>query len=344
MEKNKLFKFFVILGKLGLYLMPIYIIGILIITWIKVSFILPVDANAKESVKFSVTQGASLEQIASDLEKQKIIPSAYAFKWFAEKKKGAAVLVGEYDLSPSKKPSEIVDALFGGATINYQVKISSCQKLEEIASSISKAGLATEKELLLAFKNPRLMTELGIPAYLPEGYLLEGSYTFNKPISPEDIVKNIINKSKTEMDNNLSGWQDRASQLGYRAYEILVIASIIEKESKIDPTQMESISAVYHNRLKIGMQLQSDETLIYGIPTLPAEITENDKMEETPYNTFINIGLPPTPICSPSLRALKAALYPSESEALYFLKKKDGSFDYSSTFKEHQTKIDAQNK
>lgn len=341
-NQTKIFKFFVVLGKLGVYVMPLYIIGFGILAWIKHTYISPADPGATASVKFTINQGASLEQIATDLETAKIINSASGFKRCAEKKQGATLLAGEYDLMPSKTPTEICDSLYGGATINYQLKISSCEKLEEVVRNIAELKLATEKELLMAFKNPRLMTELGIPAYIPEGYLSEGNYTFTKPITVDEIVKTIINKSKTEIDTKIAGWQDRASQLGYRPYEIIVLASILEKESKADPSQINQISAVYHNRLKIGMQLQSDETLIYGIPTIAGTPNDTDKAEETPYNTFANIGLPPTPICSPSIEALKAALYPSESEALYFLKKKDGSFDYSASFKEHQTKLDAQ--
>lgn len=342
-NQTTIIRFFAFLGRLGIFLMPLYILGFIFLSWVKFSFISAPNINSKETVKFTIKPDATLEQIANDLLTAKLINSTYGFKWFAEKRK-QLLTPGEYNLSANKKPSEIVDALYGGSTINYQLKISACEKLENVASNVAELGLATEKELLLAFKNPRLMTELGIPAYLPEGYLLEGVYNFNKPITAEEIVKNIINTSKKEIDTQLSGWQDRSSQLGYRPYEMIVLASILEKESKSDPSQINQISAVYHNRLKIGMQLQSDETLIYGIPTIKGEVSESDKAEETPYNTFTNIGLPPTPICSPSVAALKAALYPSESEALYFLKKKDGTFDYSTSFKEHQSKIDAQNK
>ena len=339
---GKLFKFFVVLGRIGVFLVPLQILGFILMGGIKYTFISPVDKSAKNSIKFTIAQGSTLEKIASDLQSAKIINSAFGFKWIAEKKKGSTMMAGEYDISPAKSPTEIVEALFGGTTVNYQVKILGCQKLEEVVANIVELGLITEKEALVAFKNPRLMTELGVPAYLPEGYLLEGTYDFNKPITGEEIVKKIINNSKTELNTKIPSWQDSASKLGYRPYEMLVLASLIEKEAKTDPSQMSLVSAVYHNRLRIGMQLQSDESLKYGIPSIISELTEADKAEETPYNTFTNIGLPPTPICSPSIAALKAALFPGESEALYFLRKKDGTFDYSTSFKEHQTKLDAQ--
>ena len=187
------------------------------------------------------------------------------------------------------------------------------------------------------------MNELGIPAYIPEGYLIEGVYKFNKPSSPEELVRELVNKSKANIDKKIPKWTDRADELGYRPYEILVLASIIDKESEKNSTELNAISSVYHNRLKIGMQLQSKKTLKYGVPDLKEELSDNDMLEETPYNTFINIGLPPTPICSASVASIHAALFPAETDSLYFLKKTDGSFEYSTSFKEHQNKLKAQN-
>jgi len=336
------FKFFVILGRIGIVLVPLLIVGFIALFWIKKNFQSAVDHRSSKKVKFVIEENLTLDQIAKNLEDKKLINSAYAFKWFVEKEKSKKFLPGEFLLSASQTPKGIMYSLFSGKTINYVLKINSCETIAQISKSISKAKILDEKEAFEAFKNPRLMTELGIPAYIPEGYLIEGSYEFTKPKSAKEFVSQLIKKAQEQIDKKIPKWIERADELGYRPYEILVLSSIIEKESGDNSTELASISSVYHNRLKIGMQLQSKQSLRYSIPTLPEPMSENDMLEETPYNTFINIGLPPTPICSASAASIYAALNPAETESLYFLKNKDGSFDYSNSFKEHQNKLKAQ--
>ena len=341
--KNKVFNFFVVLGKIGVVLLPLLLIGFIALFWFKKNFQSPVDYKATNKTKFVIEAGATLDQIAKNLENKKLVNSAYAFKWFAKKQKNKKISAGEYSISASQTPKSIVLSLLSGKTINYTLEIKPCQTIKEISESISKINLLTKEEAFDAFKNPRLMSELGIPAYIPEGYLIEGKYEFNKPRAPEELIKKLLNQSKVALDKKIPKWIDRADELGYRPYEILVLASLIDKEAGESSTELAAISSVYHNRLKIGMQLQSKKALRYGVPDLKEELSDNDMLEETPYNTFINIGLPPTPICSASAASIYAALFPAETDSLYFLKNKDGRVEYSTSFKEHQSKLKAQN-
>ncbi len=339
---NRAFNFFVILGRIGIVLVPLLILGFIALFWIKSNFQSAVNKKLTEKVKFIIEENSTITQIAKNLEDKKLINSAYAFKWLAEEEKSKKITAGEYLLSASQTPKEVMNSLFSGKTINYVLKIKPCETIAQISKSIGAANILDEKEALEAFKNPRLMTELGIPAYIPEGYLIEGSYEFSKPASAKDFISQLVKKTQDQINKKIPDWIKRADELGYRPYEILVLSSIIEKEARSNSTELASVSSVYHNRLKIGMQLQSPQTLRYAIPTLLEPMSENDMLEETPYNTFINIGLPPTPICSASVASIYAALNPAETESLYFLKKKDGSFDYSNSFKAHQGKLKAQ--
>lgn len=344
MRNTAIFKFFLALGGLGFYILPFLLGVFLVFSWFQNNFLLAVEPTAKETVAYRVQGGKSLEDIAQDLEEKGLVQNSLSIKWLGEirkknKEKPFSLKAGEVALAKSMTPSDILDALSSGKIVAYGIRIPDGATVKDVAVLMAKSELVTEKQAYDALRNQRLMAQLGVPAYIPEGYLLEGDYSFQKPITADQIVEDIVKSSKTALTTNLGNWQARASELGYRPYEILVLASIIYRETSDAINEQSKVSAVYHNRLRIGMQLQSETTLRYGLPDLPENLGEADKAIESPYNTFLNIGLPPTPVCSPSLEAIRAALYPDDSDHLYFFKTPQGSFEYSSTFKEHQKKL-----
>jgi UPF0755 protein len=344
MRDTPIFKFFLNLGGLGFYILPFLLGVFLVFSWFQTNFLLPVDPTSTETVGYQVQAGKSLENLAKELEEKGLVNNSLSIKWLGEirkknKEKPFSLKAGEVALSRSMKPSEILDALSSGEIVAYQVGIPAGATVKDVAVIMAKTELVNEKQAYDALRNQRLMAQLGVPAYIPEGYLLEGGYSFQKPITAEQIVEEIVKTSKATLTTNLGNWQARASELGYRPYEILVLASILYRETSGDISEQAKVSAVYHNRLRIGMQLQSEKTLRYGLPDLPLVLGESDRAIESPYNTFLNIGLPPTPVCSPSLEAIRAALYPDDSDHLYFFKTPQGKFVYSSTFKEHQKKL-----
>ena len=190
-----------------------------------------------------------------------------------------------------------------------------------------------------AFRNKSLMARLQVPASVPEGYVIEGTYSFTRPVAPEKIVTTLVGKSIEKIQTEIKEWRTRPAELGFTPYQIITLASLIEKEAP-KPEDRPKVSAVYHNRLRIGLQLQSDEALRYGFPDLRNKsITQQDINQPGPYNTYLNVGIPPTPICSPSLVSIRAALFPVDQEYLYFTKKSDNSIVYASTYKKHQENI-----
>ena len=181
--------------------------------------------------------------------------------------------------------------------------------------------------------------KLSIPSLTPEGFIFPETYSFSRPVTAHEIVERIVEEGRKRLDERLKGWKERGQQLGFNPYQVLVLASIIEKETG-KPEERGVISSVFHNRLRIAMPLQSDPTVIYGIQNFDGNLTKEHLKTPGPYNTYLNTGLPPTPICNPGLDAIKAAVYPEDTDYLYFVGKGDGSHQFSATYKEHQRAVD----
>ena len=148
------------------------------------------------------------------------------------------------------------------------------------------------------------------------------------------MVKRMVAEWKTQLDSKIPGWRERASELGFSTIQMMTLASIIEKETG-DKNERAIISSVFHNRMRIGMPLQSDPTVIYGKKDFTGNLTKEDLKTPTPYNTYINTGLPPTPICNPGIESIKAALFPQDTDFLYFVARGNGTHQFSAMYKDH---------
>ena len=338
-----LHRFFANLGALGIYVLP-FLLGIfLVFSWFNGNFVAPLSKGSSEKIGFQVESGWNLQKVAQELESKALIKNWWSVYWLAKFKKEnngepLKIVAGEYELSPAMSPNEILMALKAGKTVEHPLELPVGLTVKEAGKFLAATKLVTEEEAYDALRDQALMAQLGIPAFIPEGYLMEGTYQFAKPVTAKQIVTVIVEKTRKVFSERLENWEGRASELGFRPYEILTLASMLEKESE-DVQERTDLSAVYHNRLRIGMQLHSNATLAYGIPDFNGTVSQQDIQTPGPYNTYLNLGLPPTPICTPSIEALKSALYPSEKDYLYYFRHPDGTFVYSSTFKEHQAKM-----
>ena len=167
-----------------------------------------------------------------------------------------------------------------------------------------------------------------------EGYLFPETYHFPKGTPTEKLVEAMVTQFKKTFNEN---WQRRADELGMTVREVVILASLIEKETSI-PEERTLVSAVFHNRLRIGMKLDCDPTIIYALKQQDRfgdRLRTKDLRFDSPYNTYLYPGLPPGPICNPGQGCLEAALYPAASKYLYFVSKNDGSHHFSLTLREH---------
>lgn len=237
---------------------------------------------------------------------------------------------GYYSLSASMSPWQIFDTLIDGRTIQFTVTIPEGSNLKNIMKKFKRTGLISDDAWSLA-NDEYFLDLLNINAPSLEGYLYPDTYSFSKGTDPKVIFKRMVGMLKEKFDEPLMA---RAREIGMSKNEVLTLASIIEKEAIFD-RERPIISAVYHNRLKKKMRLQADPTVLYGVEKRWKRIRYKDLKRKTPYNTYRIKGLPPGPIASPGIKSIKAALYPSDDDYLFFVARNDGTHFFSKTDKEH---------
>ena len=242
---------------------------------------------------------------------------------------------GEYDLSSSMTPVAVLDKLVQGKIKGYFVFIPEGFTLRRIASRLENAGLADREKFIGFASDSILLSTLGIEGESAEGYLFPNTYKFDKLMGEEGVIRFMVKQFKKGITPEIL---ERADEVHFTLNELVTLASIIEKEGGPDE-ERSMISAVFHNRLKKGMRLQSDPTVIYGIKDFDGNLRRSDLRKKTPYNTYTMKGLPPGPICNPGMEAIKAALYPASVDFLYFVSKNNGSHQFSSNLKDHNAAV-----
>lgn len=296
------------------------------------AFLEPAAPPGAEPVSFLVEKGSSIKTIASDLAAQGLVNNAWSMTLLAKLKRiQGPVVAGEYKLSPSMTPEQMLGAILDGNIVYYDVIVPEGTRVDELPALIGATGLVSEAEMSEALQNRQLMVDVGVSAGSFEGYLLPTTYKFTRPIDARGMLIRMRNEGQKQVSDKMI---ERTIDLGFTFHQILTIASIIERQASVD-RERPIISSVLHNRLKIGMPLQSEPTLRYGLKKFQGELTQQDLSAQNAYNTFQNTGLPPTPICNPSIKSIEAALYPADTDYLYFVPRGDGTHEFSSSLKEH---------
>lgn len=285
----------------------------------------------------NIPDRTSFQQVAALLEREEIIRSRLAFVWLARYQSAdRKVQAGEYELNPSMTPAEILSRLTVGQVVLHPILIPEGLTMVQIADIFGQQGLMERQEALRLMKDPAFISSLGIEADTLEGYLYPDTYKFPKGVRPKEVITTMVEHLRQVYGPELEA---RAQELKMTQHEVLTLASVIEKESG-SSGEREEISAVFHNRLKRHIPLQSDPTVIYGLPNYDGNIHKKDLLSPSPYNTYRVAGLPPGPIANPGIQAIRATLYPSSSRALYFVSKNDGTHQFSATLAEHNEAVE----
>ena len=206
---------------------------------------------------------------------------------------------------------------------------------DEVAGVVAGAGFGTEADFLKAAIDADLVHTHGINAETFEGYLFPDTYYFPRDATPEKIISTMVKRFWSVFRPE---WKNQAKSLEFSIHQLVTLASMIEKETG-EAFERPIISSVFHNRLKRGMRLESDPTVIYGIQDFDGNLTRKHLAEPTPYNTYTIKGLPPGPIASTGIKSLEAALYPADTQFLYFVSKKDNTHQFSANFKDHNRAV-----
>ena len=290
-----------------------------------------------DSVSVEITPGMTLNKISTLLEDRKLIGNSLSFQLLAYlQKKQGQIQAGEYELSPSMTPKDILGIVTSGKTILHAVTIPEGYRITEIAALLGERGLVDEEEFILQTQDAEFIQSAGIPAVSLEGYLFPETYHFSKHTSERKILQSMLDTYHEKIkEYELS---KRALSANLSFHEVVTLASLIEKETGVDE-ERKLISSVFHNRLKKNMLLQTDPTVIYAINHFDGNIRKKDLDIDSPYNTYKYRGLPPGPIASPGLKSIIAALEPSESGYLYFVSRKDGSHQFSSNLVDHNRAV-----
>ncbi|MBF0224248.1 MAG: endolytic transglycosylase MltG [Desulfobacterales bacterium] len=295
----------------------------------------PASNEDKKSL-INIYPGQSLNSIIADLIKIGAIESPFKFKLLARiKKADRKIKAGEYLLSTLMSPNEIIKKIVSGDIALYKLTIPEGYNLSQIALSVENAGFSSAREFLEAANDLNFIKEMKIPGDSFEGYLFPETYYFEKNVTPKQIISCMV---KRFWEKFTPAFIERADNLGFSIHQIVTIASIIEKETG-DESERPLISSVFHNRLKKKMRLESDPTVIYGIKDFNGNITKKDLAEPTPYNTYMMSGLPPGPIANPGFSSIEAALFPSNTDYIFFVSKNNKTHYFSNNIKDHNKAV-----
>lgn len=297
----------------------------------------PLGVDTEEVYFFK--PGSSVSALARDLESKKIISNRVYFSIWARVTGSARKLkAGEYQLSPEINVYQLFQLMEQGKVQLYSLTLVEGLTFKQMMEQVNKSPYLTHH--LLELNAKQIMSKIGYPGEHPEGRFFPDTYRFPKGMSDIDLLR----QSYQEMEQRLqNAWQERDVNLPLKsAYEALTLASIVEKESAI-PEERNLIAGVFVNRLRKGMRLQTDPTVIYGIgDKYDGNIRFKDLRTDTPYNTYTRKGLPPTPIAMPGQGALDAVSHPDTTQYIYFVAMSDrsGRHIFSKTLKEHEHAVD----
>ena len=325
------------LGKILVALFSLMILSVFVgYQYLDDEFNRPANPKADETMRIHIRPGMSFAQILELLEKSNVIRNPGLFRLQARFRGGAKNFqAGVYALKASMSPRDIYRYLSEGRVVQRTITIPEGYNIREIARTIQRAKLAGEGEILRISRDPSFLRELNISAVSLEGYLFPDTYHFPVGSPAKKILRFMVRTMRRKFSPTL---RKQAKKMGFTIHQTLTLASIIEKETSLS-SERPLIAAVFINRLKRKMRLQSDPTVIYGLPHFDGNITKKDLRYDSPYNTYLHRGLPPGPIASPGLESIKSALNPAKVKYLYFVATKNGGHQFSRTYREHRRAV-----
>ena len=255
--------------------------------------------------------------------------------WFRLSGQDRAIKAGSYEITPDMSPRMVLNMLVRGEESLRYVTLVEGWTFKQVKQALAKAD--TLKASTQGMSDDQIMAQLGRPNLHPEGRFYPDTYSYAKGSS--DLA--VMNRALKAMDRQLAkAWAQKPANFVLNSPDdLLILASIVEKETG-RASDRPLISSVFHNRLKIGMRLQTDPTVIYGLgDAFDGNLRRVDLRTDTPYNTYTRAGLPPTPIAMPGKAALKSAIEPASSNFLYFVAKGDGSSHFSQSLDEHNNAV-----
>lgn len=305
--------------------------------WIWNGFVNSPSTNLATEVVYEVKPGLTLTRVAHDLESKGIVRKAEWFLLLARiKGRQNAMKVGEYLLTMNMKPTEVLDVITSGRSVGRNFTVAEGLNIFEVADLYGKTGFGSKHEFWKWVTDPDFASSLlGERVTSLEGYLFPETYQITKYTDTKSVIRAMVARF---LDTYMRDIQPMALDSGMTRHQIVTLASIIEKETGA-PEERPRISSVFHNRLRKGMLLQTDPTVLYGKArasgVFELSISKKDLSTPTEYNTYVIKGLPPGPIANPGRAALMAALRPESTEYLFFVSQNDGTHIFTKSYQDH---------
>ena len=297
-------------------------------------------SDVATDVVFEVLPGQGMNLVAQQLESKSLVKNAWVFAMYARITGESPKLKrGEYQLNTAMTPDQIMSVITSGKSIFRNLTFAEGLTVFDVAEILEKSGYGKyDENLALMFDKDFIKALLGETQDSLEGYLFPETYQVTKFDTTKDILSQMVNRF-------LLVWKDfeNLAQLArWTRHQTVTFASIVEKETGAK-SDRPLVSSVFHNRLKKNMRLQTDPTVLYGLAVvrkkMPNNITRNDLVTPTPYNTYTNAGLPPTAISNPGRDAYEATFRPAQTNYLYFVSRNDGTTNFSESLADHNRAV-----
>ncbi len=282
-----------------------------------------------------IRDGDSVAAIAERLQRAGVVRSALLFRARARfTGQDRHLQAGEFRFTEPHTLDRVLAKLAAGGE-QPEVTVPEGLTVREVAALLARHGYGSAEGFLCLADDPEFLLAAGVPGAHLEGYLFPDTYRFSSLASAEEILGAMVRRFHERFDVER---HRRAAARGMSVDQVITLASIVEKETGL-AAERPLIAGVFSNRLRLGMPLQSDPTLIYAAPDFRGDLTRADLTRPSPYNTYLIAGLPPGPIANPGLASIDAALAPSETPHLYFVSRNDGSHEFSRSLEEHNRAV-----
>ncbi|RQO58612.1 endolytic transglycosylase MltG [Paucibacter sp. KBW04] len=291
---------------------------------------------AAPAVELSVEAGTPPREVAQAWVNAGVQEDArLLYQWFRWSGQSRQIRAGSYEIHQGATPRDLLAKMVRGDEVLEQLRLIEGWTFRQVRAALAKQP--SLKPTTAALSDAELMSAIGAPGLAPEGRFFPDTYAYSKGVSDVTVLKRAFKAMNTQLD---IAWQGRSEGLPLKTpEEALILASIIEKETGT-AADRGLVASVFINRLKIGMPLQTDPTVIYGLgASFDGNLRKRDLQTDTPFNTYTRGGLPPTPIAMPGKASLQAALHPARSKALYFVARGDGSSQFSEDLAAHNRAV-----
>lgn len=338
-QEEKITSFFSLKKAFAFLFWPLLLVFLYLLSfcgWVALYGLQPGPPIVHNSVVVNIPKGAGVRRIGDLLANSGLVHRDFRFHLVARAMGIASRLpAGEFELTAGQNPVDLLRQLAVAKPYNHVVTIPEGLRARDIGEIITAMGLGSRERFLDLVSDPSFIRTLKLENLSSlEGYLFPDTYHLKRVDGIEEkLIRRMVDRFQAVYGRMVAGYNGKLSR-----HEIVTLASIIEKETG-KPEEQSTIAAVFLNRLKRKMRLQSDPTVIYGLERFSGNLTKKDLRTNTPYNTYTNGGLPAGPICNPGSGALKAVFSPAEANFLYFVSKNDGSHHFSKSLQEHNRAV-----